>query len=611
MENSGKTFDKTAHSAHAEGDKDIRIHKLTNQVARLASLVEASRVLNSALPEDTLLSTILGIATQVMDAQASAIVLQDPQTKTLHCDLVLADHASLINEKSLESPDGVPARVIREGVPISAPNLGEGPGAGQPLGVEFPSDVGLRPSSVLCVPLRSRDRTIGAMVVLNKRGDGPFDDHDTALFSAFADQVGVAIRNADLYREVKQKALERKLLLEVERQVTTSLDANEVMEKILELTRRIVEYDGAAILVGDIGSGRMRQIVSRGYGPEVRAKLDLKFGEGIAGAAATRGITIVVDDVRNDARYIDARPSTRSEMAVPLKKGDRVLGVFNLECDRPNAYTAAHVALVESFANQAAIALDNAWLHAEALDKRRLKDELLVARRIQKKFLPKHDPAVRGFDISGKTLPSREVGGDYYDFIWIGEDHLALVIADVAGKGVPAALILAGFRASLITEARESVSPAEILGNVNYLLYKSSDPSDFVTAFLGILDIRDRRLVYSNAGHNYPLVFREGAEPRPLIEGGTVLGLMKDSPFEERSVLLAPGDLLVLYTDGITEAMDAKGNEFGEERLKELIPLVRNLPAHGICDETFQRVKAFARGTQQSDDMAVVVAKAR
>ncbi len=589
-----------------EDQKDVQVRRLTRQVARLASLVEASRVLNSALPEDTLISTILGIATQVMDAEASAIVLVDPASGVLHCDLVLADRRDLINEKSLESPDGVPARVIREGVAFSASGISADPHLGQPLMPE----IGLRPTSILCVPLRSRDKVVGAMQVFNKRGGDAFDDHDQALFMAFADQVGVAIRNAQLYGEVKRKAVEQELLRDLERQVITTLDTREVMERILDLTKRIVDYDAASILMGDRETG-LRDIASRGYEAAARAKLDLKFGEGIAGSAATTGAPVVVDDVRADARYIEARPTTRSEIAIPLKKGDRIIGVFNLESDRPAAYSATELALIESFTNQAAIALDNALLYEEAREKRRLEEELLVARRIQKKFLPRRDPTVRGFEIAGKTVPSKQVGGDYYDFIWIGEDQLALVTADVAGKGVPAALILAGFRASLITEARESASPAEILRNVSYLLYRSSDPSDFVTAFLGILDIRHRRLTYTNAGHNYPLLFRADGEIAELSEGGTVLGLLKEAPYEERSVLLSPGDVLVVYTDGITEAFAANGEQFGEERLKELVPTIRALPAREICEETFRRVRAYARGVAQSDDMAVVVVKAR
>jgi sigma-B regulation protein RsbU (phosphoserine phosphatase) len=339
--------------------------------------------------------------------------------------------------------------------------------------------------------------------------------------------------------------------------------------------------------------------------------LTVKLGEGIAGWAASTGESVIVRDVRDDPHYKNARPTTRSEMAVPLKKRNTVIGVFNLESDQVGAYTEADVTLIESFANHAAIALDNARLHEEATHGRQLRDELKVARRIQQRFLPKSDPTVRGFEVSGRTVPSKEVGGDYYDFIWIGEDHLALVIADVAGKGVPAGLILASFRASLITETRESRSPSEILANVNFLLSRSTETQDFVTSFLGVLDIRDRQLVYTNAGHNWPYLLRRDGRIERLETGGPILGIMKSVPLESASTVLGSGDLLVLFTDGITEAMNRKGEQFGEERLEPLLASLSHLPASEIRDAVFREVSAFVGRAPQSDDQAIVVVKAR
>jgi len=588
-------------------DTEHEPERLRRQIARLARLVEASRVLNSALPDDTLVSTILGIATEVMEAEASAIIVIDETRGDLHCDLILADRRDIVKRKHLESPLGIPAQVIQSGSAI-ARSRGD---AGAELSSPIAAELGLTPNSILCVPLRSRDRIIGAMEVLNKKSGAAFDDHDTALFMAFADQVGVAMRNAELYAAVRKQALERKMLLDLERQVIESLDSREVMTRILELTGQIVHYDAGAIFVYDMKRTAMRDMVSRGYAESESGMLTVKLGEGIAGWAAKTGDSILVRDVRQDPHYVNARAGTRSEMAVPLKKGDTVLGVFNLESDHLGAYTEADLALVESFANHAAIALDNARLHEEVKQASQLKDELKVARRIQQRLLPKSDPVVRGFEISGHTIPSKEVGGDYYDFIWIGPDLLAIVIADVAGKGVPAGLILASFRASLITEARESRSPAEILANVNYLLCRSTETQDFVTCFLGILDIRDRNLLYTNAGHNYPYLLRDNGTVERLIDGGTILGMIKGLALRESSVVLGSGDLLVLFTDGITEAVNRKGDQFGEERLEPLLVSSRHLPAAAIRDAIFRDVSAFAGRAAQSDDQALIVAKAR
>jgi serine phosphatase RsbU (regulator of sigma subunit) len=622
-----------------EQETDREIERLRRQVARLARLVEASRVLNSALPEDTLISTILGIATEVMDAEASAIILRTDGTGAreparspsprdgasspvsanaaapgesavpvaLDYRLLLAGRPDLARRTSLEDPGGHAARVIREGAPLSRAS-GDGDGE---LSSSVARELGLTARSILCVPLRSRDRVIGAVEVVNKKGAASFDDHDIALFTAFADHVGTAMRNAQLYAAVKKRALERKMLLDLERQVIESLDVREVMTKILELTEQIVRYDAGAIFFYDLRRGTMRDMVSRGYAESESGMLTVKLGEGIAGWAASTGESVIVRDVRDDPHYKNARPTTRSEMAVPLKKRNTVIGVFNLESDQVGAYTEADVTLIESFANHAAIALDNARLHEEATHGRQLRDELKVARRIQQRFLPKSDPTVRGFEVSGRTVPSKEVGGDYYDFIWIGEDHLALVIADVAGKGVPAGLILASFRASLITETRESRSPSEILANVNFLLSRSTETQDFVTSFLGVLDIRDRQLVYTNAGHNWPYLLRRDGRIERLETGGPILGIMKSVPLESASTVLGSGDLLVLFTDGITEAMNRKGEQFGEERLEPLLASLSHLPASEIRDAVFREVSAFVGRAPQSDDQAIVVVKAR
>jgi sigma-B regulation protein RsbU (phosphoserine phosphatase) len=212
----------------------------------------------------------------------------------------------------------------------------------------------------------------------------------------------------------------------------------------------------------------------------------------------------------------------------------RTIGVFNLESEALDAYHEGHLEMVSAFAAQAALTIERARLTRELLERRRLEKELTIAREIQLSFLPKSAPEIAGFEVAGTMRPHDEVGGDYFDFIPISETRLGLAIADVSGKGIPAALIMAGFRMCLLAEIRNEFAIRAVMRKVNSLLYESTARDKFVTAFYGVLDYRNRVLIFSNAGHNPPILMREGGRIDYLTDGGVALGVLPDAQYEER-----------------------------------------------------------------------------
>jgi sigma-B regulation protein RsbU (phosphoserine phosphatase) len=239
----------------------------------------------------------------------------------------------------------------------------------------------------------------------------------------------------------------------------------------------------------------------------------------------------------------------------------------------------------------------------------RLEHELDLARLIQARLLPAHPPRIAGLDVAGLSESAREVGGDYYDHIDLGGGRLLLVVADVSGKGVPAALLMSGFRASLMSQDTTRGEPAAMAARLNDFLVKSVESGKFVTAFLGFLDAATGKFVYVNAGHNPTVLVRRSGATELLTQGGLILGIMADSPFAAGETTLEPGDLVALYTDGVTEGANAAQEQWGEERLIAALQAGAHEPAATIASRIVREVRAFEGDSGPADDITVLVAR--
>src|SRR5437762_6324070 len=413
-----------------------------------------------------------------------------------------------------------------------------------------------------------------------------------------------------------------RMLLDITKTLSRSLDLDEVLNLVMDTLDSLIPYDAAGIYLVKCSRPLAEwegapdetcvfhtQAV-RGYDIDDLHELNLKMGEGLIGHVAVTGQPYVSDDVRRNPRYINARPRTNSEMVAPIISNNEVIGVFDLESDELNAYSNDDVEILMLLASQVAIIIEKVMLHEQLIEKQRLETQLEIAREVQLQLLPPRDPKLEGFDISAYNFPTEEVSGDYYDWVRIYNDQIGIVIADVSGKGVPAALLMAFLRASLRAATHIGYAPHISMSKVNYLLWESIERNQFVTAFYGILDTTNRTLAYSNAGHNPPILIDAEGNAHFERRGGVPLGMFRDSRYHEYYATIDPGQMLVLYTDGVTEAMNSAGDEFGPERLVDAVKRGRHLSARELIDSIHRDVFDWTEGVGAHDDVTFFNIKA-
>jgi sigma-B regulation protein RsbU (phosphoserine phosphatase) len=327
------------------------------------------------------------------------------------------------------------------------------------------------------------------------------------------------------------------------------------------------------------------------------------------------------------------REALHPALSAPLLTSGRLIGLLNIYSqEERREFTADEADLTMIYANQVAVAVRNASLidelqdkiiqleaaQVELVKKERMEQELALARQVQQSVLPRTFPQIHGYRFAARNLPARQVGGDFYDVIPLGGSRFGVVIADVSDKGMPAALYMALTRSLILAEARRECSPRAVLANVNQILLELGganmselgEPSMFVTVFYGVIDGAARQITYARAGHDHPFLVR-GRDVQQLGGQGAILGLFEEEflAMSEERIDLAPGDRLVLYTDGVTDVLSPEDEPFGEERLKAFLKIHGDLSPRELCDATFAELAAYQAGADQFDDMALLVAE--
>ncbi|MEN3340074.1 MAG: phosphoserine phosphatase RsbU/P [Acidobacteriota bacterium] len=469
-------------------------------------------------------------------------------------------------------------------------------------------------NSEIVVPLLHKSRPIGALNILSRNRD-QFTPRDVDVVRQFGAHVAVALINARLFERSRNDAEAFETLAEIGREVASVLALDELFARIAQLTKRLIEYRTFGILLLNEERGELEMKLAVQYGEKVRVP-PLRLGEGLVGYAALHREAVLVADVSQDPRYIKLVPDVRSELAIPLLLKDRCIGVVDLESPELDAFSKRDVEILTLLASQAAVAIENARLYEEVRsNEERLEKELRFAQRVQTALLPAAPPKrLKGIDVAAAFAPALELGGDFHDYLSPESHTLVVAVGDVSGKGVPAALYSV-FAAELIrgrTFRRRYLpdrsSPAGVLSSVNTILQQRQLEEYYCTLCYTVFDLKRRVMTLANSGLPYPI--RCTGDTCAQIElPGVPLGSFQGSTYDEVSFALHMGDLFVICTDGVYEAMNSSGQEFTAARLLEVVGRLRTLPPAKIVEGIFDAVHEWRGDARPNDDMTAVAVR--
>ena len=468
---------------------------------------------------------------------------------------------------------------------------------------------GITSEHVLAAPLIRRGVVLGVVEVFFPEQSTRFTEAELRYLRVLSYQIAAGLNYFKMREQTERLSLEEQKLAEVSEKISASLELDELLDLIIDALRSLIPYDAIGIYLLDRSTRDIQRMVVYGYDQTIEQDALMQAGREALQLVIKSEKAVILREGRESLDQTSLQKKLNSAMLAPILSNKRMIGVFTLESLEPDVYTAYDLELFEKFTNQVAISIEKARLHRELLSKKRLEQEISIAREIQKSFLPAQDPQIKGFEVAGLNLASRLVSGDHYDYIRIVEGQWGLVIGDVSGKGIPSALIMASFRASLLAEIRNNYSIRTIMAKVNQLLWESTDSNQFVTAFYGVLDEKRRILTYCNAGHNPGLLIHPDGTSTRLETGGLILGAFEDASYWESYVKIQPNEILLLYTDGVTEIYDEDEEEFGVERLLELVTAHRTLSAQEITQLVKKKILEFAANRAIQDDCTLLVLK--
>jgi len=568
----------------------------------LTALFALGREVTSVLDLEELLQKIPELISRITKFKAFAVYLLDPTRSELTIAYSVGYPAEVARTLRVRVGDGLVGAAVADGLPVLVNDVHSDPRYVEAV----PGS-----NAELVVPLRRQGRVIGALNLLSDNV-GQFTLVDEAVLRQFGANVAVAIENARLLEHEREYTSTLETLAEVAREVGSILNLDELLTRLAAVTRRVIDYRTFGILLVNQETRELEMKTAVRYGDQ-EVPTRVKMGDGLVGYAALHKEPVLVSDVSKDPRYIPVVKDIRSELVVPLMVKDRCIGVFDLESPELDAFRKSDVEIMTLFASQAAVAIENARLYETIrANEVRLEKEIRFAQRVQMALLPAELPKrFKGVDVAARFEPAHELGGDLYDFLTPDPQSLVIAVGDVSGKGVPAALYSA-FAGELVRSrtfrrryTSDRSSPAGVLASMNTILHERQLEQYYCTLCYALFDLKRRSVVFANSGLPYP-VRCSGDTAAQVVLPGVPLGSFAGSSYDEVSFDLMVGDVYVFCTDGVFEAMDDRGREFGVERLSNVVLESRKLPARAIVESVFNAVTDFRGEVRVTDDMTVV-----
>lgn len=565
-------------------------------------LLEVADAVNTTLDLNTLLQRVAEMLKRIIDYEIFAILLLNEKTQELRIRFQVGHPPEVAERICLKVGQGVTGQAVQRREAVLVNDL-----------TTVQNVINITPGvrSELAVPLVAKNKVIGVLDVEAAKPNA-FNEEHKRLLTLFASRIAAGIENARLYTRVSRQAKQLTLLTEISRELTSILQLDQLLKRVADLLTRIIDYEMFSILLLDPAGQVLQHRFSLRFKENVHLKNDIPIGQGLVGYAAETGQAVLVPDVSKDPRYIPANPETRSELCVPLIYKEKVIGVLDIEHTRRHYFTDDHVRIMTTMAAQVAIAIENATLYERiARQEKRLEKDLALARELQFRLLPQKRPTLKNAEVAARFSPAREIGGDMYDFLkYSGHGVIGIAVADVSGKGAPAAIYAGLVAGTTSSHAIDEPSAAQMLEAVNLSLSERPIEAQYVSMIYAVWHDNERALQVANSGLPSPLRISDGrAEEIPVA--GIPLGLFATSEYDERNLRGKPGDVFLFFTDGITDATSSKGNMFGRGRLEKVAIKYAHKSADEIAQVIFTAVSDHAKGMDAFDDLTIVVLKVK
>jgi sigma-B regulation protein RsbU (phosphoserine phosphatase) len=567
----------------------------------LATLVEISEEINSSLDLDEVLKKTATLVKRLVDYEIFGVMLLDESTQRLYHRFTIGYGEQASKDWQIPLGQGITGTAAATGRAVRVGDVRE-----DPRYINIIDSV----RSELVVPLVVKGQSIGVLDIQSTQVDYFTRDQQSVL-TLMASRLAVAIENARLFERVRSQADTLLVLNEVGREANSILDVEELLRRAAELVKRVINYQILGILLYDESTNVFRHRLDVKYGQSAQGKLRVTPNEGIVGAAISSGHPVRVSDVTLDSRYIMVNPETRSELAIPMIHKGRVVGVLDLESPQTNYFTEDHVQTLMILGAHLAVSLENARLYEQlARDESRMERELTAAQRLQNALLRPVPTVDFGLDIAARILSARQVCGDLYDFLSYGTQQLGVALGDVSGKGSAAALYGAVATGILRSLSPHKLQPAELLRQLNQLVSDRRVEGRYMTFCFATWQKGRHQLRVANAGQTQPLLWKDGRVEQLKLTGFPI-GIFDDATYVEWSVKLSSGDILVFYSDGLTEASNREGKFFGAGRLKTILEQGAKLSSADLADRMLEEVQEFTEGGAITDDRTLVVMKVK
>jgi len=561
-------------------------------------LLEVSTVMAETLDLDALLASVAGIVQRVIPYDLLAILLFNEKRQDLRIRYAVGHREDVVRNLAISLGEGLVGTAAQTREPILVPDT--------------TADARYLPTSdavrcELSVPMVVRKRLVGVIDVQSAR-TGAYSDYDRALLRLIGSRVGAAIDNAQLYRRAERQYRTIRALSRISHEFSSILDLDELLGKIASSVRNLIDYNAFSILLVDADRKFLRHRFSLRY--DERVSIDnIPMGKGITGAAAVGREIVRVHDTAIDPRYIATESGIHSELAVPLMVHDVVIGVMNLESERIGFFTEDHARTMSLLAPSVAIAIENARLYQEIGERERLmQEDLRAAFDLQTVLLPQEAPEVTGLEIAIGLRPAREISGDLYDFFGHSDSQMQIAFGDSSGKGAAAALFGAMVNGLMRTLAPRRRKPAELMKALNDALVNRKVEGRYLTLLMMLWDPRTMSFTMANAGGSPPMICRDGQIINLKIEG-VPLGLLPDRDYDEISFQTQPGDLIVLFSDGVSDHMSEAGEDYGSGRLSRILQKLNKLSPPELVKKIFADLDAF--NTVRFDDQTLIVMRVK